>query len=400
MSADLIPMGNGAMGVVAGVSAVPPTRPGFYNLLANEVPSANPSQEFVRGERTDGQLADRKTPKETPVLIEFFTPTQLKDKDVPERLKLVGDCHVLQGNMFVIGGAPGVGKSRAAVALAVAGATGADWFGLKVHRKFRTLILQAENGIMRLKTEFGDLDCAALDDSVLVSTPPPDGFAFEDLEFCSQLQTAIQNHAADVVVVDTWSDCVSDSMEKDYKEAFKRVLSCLPKGENRPALGIVAHTRKPRLGERASGRALLALLSGSQVLGRKPRSVFVIQPASDDTTDRRIVFTCCKNNDGEHVAPSAWELGNGQFKPVKDFDWDAFNSDGRSQKKGATEEHLREVFQDGDVRMLLKTAAEKLQEVAGVGRTTAYAALKLDGEFGHLLDRRSDRTLGLAQTTP
>ena len=31
---------------------------------------------------------------------------------------LVGDCHIVCGSAFVIGGAPGVGKSRASVALA------------------------------------------------------------------------------------------------------------------------------------------------------------------------------------------------------------------------------------------------------------------------------------------
>ena len=69
--------------------------------------------------------------------------------------------------------------------------------------------------------------------------------------------------------------------------------------QDAPALGIVAHTRKPKTDERASGRALLNLLAGSYVLGSVPRTVFVMQAASDDTTDNRIVWTCCKNNDGE-----------------------------------------------------------------------------------------------------
>jgi hypothetical protein len=41
--------------------------------------------------------------------------------------------------------------------------------------------------------------------------------------------------------------------------------------DDAPALGIVAHTRKPRAEERANGRALLNLLAGSYVIGSVPR---------------------------------------------------------------------------------------------------------------------------------
>src|SRR6185369_13046732 len=79
-------------------------------------------------------------------MIEFYTPSELTAFIPPEGFKLVGDYHIQKAAPFVMGGAPGVGKSRAAVALAVAGATGTDWLGFKVHRQFKTMIVQAENG--------------------------------------------------------------------------------------------------------------------------------------------------------------------------------------------------------------------------------------------------------------
>src|SRR5581483_3593969 len=72
-------------------------------------------------------------------LIVFRSPLELQNYTPPPGLVLIGECHVVKGSVFVIGGAPGVGKSRAAVALAVAGATGENWFGLTTHRKFRTM---------------------------------------------------------------------------------------------------------------------------------------------------------------------------------------------------------------------------------------------------------------------
>jgi hypothetical protein len=123
---------------------------------------------------------------------------------------------------------------------------------------------------------------------------------------------------------------------RDYREAFDIVREVFGIGsEKGPSLGILAHTRKPIVGERANGRALLNLLAGSYVLGSIPRTVFVVQSASDDVNETQVVWTCCKNNDGILGPRSAWERRNGLFVPVKDFDWGEFDhpSDGRSGRK-------------------------------------------------------------------
>src|SRR5438128_1552538 len=66
--------------------------------------------------------------------IKFYSPSELRSYVSQKDVELVGDCHVMRGETFVIGGEPGVGKSRASTALAVAGATpGSTWFGLTVH---------------------------------------------------------------------------------------------------------------------------------------------------------------------------------------------------------------------------------------------------------------------------
>ena len=84
-------------------------------------------------------------------LIEFWTPSQYRDYEPPKDFMLLGDCHLTRGNIAVLGGHPGVGKSRAGIGLAIAGATGEPWMGLEVHSKFRTLVLQVENGEYRMR---------------------------------------------------------------------------------------------------------------------------------------------------------------------------------------------------------------------------------------------------------
>jgi len=312
-------------------------------------------------------------------LIEFRSPLQLKNFTPPPGIVLVGDCHIVKGSVFVIGGAPGVGKSRASVSLAVAGATCSDWFDLKVHRKLKVMIIQTENGELRLAREFGELNCEALENFVRVCPPPPYGMCFARTDFRAQLAVAIAEFKPDIVIFDPWNAVARDEKAREYLETFDDFRSVLPLGDDAPALGIVAHTRKPRQDERASGRALLNLLAGSYVLGSVPRSVFVMQAATDDTTDNRVVWTCCKNNDGELGARSAWERSNGLFAPVIDFDWQTFDAPNSDRRQTITETDVAEVFVDGP---LPKTeAAKRLRENTGASKATAYRALDLNGRF-------------------
>jgi DnaB-like helicase N terminal domain/AAA domain len=312
-------------------------------------------------------------------LIEFRSPLQLKDFVPPPGLVLVGDFHIAKGNVFVIGGAPGIGKSRGAVSLAVAGASQDDWFGLTVHCKFKVLIVQNENGEFRLSRDFAQLNCQALDDYVRICPPPPYGFCFARAEFRAQLAAAIADFKPDIVIFDPWNAVAYEQDSREYLDTFDALKSVLPLGDAAPALGIVAHTRKPKTDERASGRGLLNLLAGSYVLGSVPRTVFVMQAASDDTTDDRIVWTCCKNNDGQMGPRSAWERRNGLFAPVFDFDWKAFDAPYSDRRQTITENDVAEVFADGP---LPKTeAAKRLQENTGASKATAYRALDLNGRF-------------------
>jgi CHC2 zinc finger/AAA domain len=314
-------------------------------------------------------------------LIEFKTPLQLKNFVPLPGIVLVGDCHIVRGSVFVIGGAPGVGKSRASVTLAVAGATRSDWFGLKVHRTFKVMIIQTENGEFRLSKEFRELDCDTLEDYIRVCPPPPYGLCFQRDEFRVQLAAAITEFKPDIVIYDPWNAAARDEKAREYLETFDALRSVLPLGDDAPALGIVAHTRKPKSDERASGRALLNLLAGSYVLGSVPRTVFVMQPASDDTTDNRIVWTCCKNNDGELGGRSAWERRNGLFAPVSEFDWDTFDNPHTDERVTITADDLTEIFENGEKQLTKADAVRALQTLTEAGRTACYNALRPDGRF-------------------
>ena len=340
----------------------------------------------------NGAAEHHDAPERPKVFLECLSPSQLVAYEPPPGVVLVGDNHIVRGSPFVIGGMPGVGKSRAAVALAEAGATGHEWFGHAVHAKFRTLIVQNENGRYRLKQEFSDLDWKALDDYVRVTPPPPYGMAFDRPEFRDQLAAIIAEFDPGVVILDPWNAAARDEKAKDYLATFDLIRSVIPAGDMAPALGILAHTRKPQVGERANGRALLNLLAGSYVLGSVPRCVFILQASSDDVTDPRVVWTCCKNNDGELGKRSVWERCNGLFQPVHGFDWDKFDCPDAGKDRGIiTAAQVAAVFHGGELKLPRSVAVKRLQEIAECKQSTAYKALESGGKFGdHLTEEGED----------
>ena len=281
----------------------------------------------------EGQESERK--------VRFYSPSDCEKWIIPEGHHLVGDHHIVRGEFFVIGGTQGVGKSRAVTYLAACGATGGDWFGRPVHHKFRTLVIQNENGLLRLKEELSAVrrDTARdLDEWIRITAPPDDGLRFSDSAFRDEVREEIAKFKPGVVVIDPCNAVASDDQQKDYLNAFKSIAAACPAGDDKPAIGIVAHLRKPGANDKR-GRAGMHRLSGSYALASRPRCVFIMDAASNDASDDRVVWACCKNNNGKLGEQSAWYRSDGVFRPCPDFDWEAFNAEGESTmgrpKKGS-----------------------------------------------------------------
>lgn len=333
-------------------------------------------------------------PKKVPRrYFELLTPAECRDFVIPRDHILCGDFHFTRGDITVLAGVPGCGKSRLAVALAVAGATGADWMGHPVNSRFRTLILQAENGIARLKSEFSDIQTGGVDfDEYLRITPPPQyGMDFASKEFRDYLREAIEHFGAGVLVIDPWNRVVEDDKQKDYRAAIDAINEALPTDPaKKPAVVIVTHLRKQIAGEkRKRGRDLLSELSGSHFMASAPRCVFILEPATADTKDDRVVLTCAKNNNGELGTATAWHRRNGLFVPCEAFDWDGYwnPGSGGDNRRKVTLEDLAAIFDNGERTLKKKEAVKLLQDQTGLGRTVCYDALKLGGgEFSEYLD--------------
>jgi CheY-like chemotaxis protein len=322
-------------------------------------------------------------------LIELITPKEAREYVPDPKMFLVGAGIISLGEVFVLAGWQGVGKSMAATALAAAGARGgnAEWMGYQIRRRWRTLILQSENSQDRLASEYR---AVGVDVDGWVKMSKPLYFQFSRPEFRRELLSIWEQWPYDMLILDNWLDITTEGDSKDHLEALDQIRASLPGGDSRPAVGILAHLRKQRGGENwipKTGRALVHEVSGSLVITAKARTVFVFQPASLDPQDQRVIMDVGKCNNGAPLPMSAWQRSMGAFRPLPDFDFKAWMNPVQGEKpKSICREILYAVFGNGEEVLLTKSqAVAKLKEL-GFSPATAYRALDLEGgPFRHCL---------------
>ena len=330
--------------------------------------------------------------------LKIWRAKDILKHQVPQHLALVGDNEICMGydGVVVMAGPGSSGKSLCTAALALAGAIGkGEWMGRKVHRKFKTLIIQAENGITRMKKEVEAL-CenhpgVNIHDHIFFSEPPEGGLPFHNAEFRTAVRRAVAELQPDLVIVDPWSQVATEDAAKEVVDKLAEIRSCFPAGDQCPGLLIVAHTKKPRAGEVHRGRSLTSLVSGSVALPNTARCVYVLLPWSEDPQDSRIYWCCPKLNNGEMYAASVWHRKFGTLfdhdEDTNPLDWgkESENDDAQAITPGdltaafGTEEHL--------TRSVL---TRRLIEKTNCSLATAYRAIDRGGYLAAYLTKTDE----------
>ena len=334
--------------------------------------------------RTFAELEERagKIGQSSRPLIELYSVEDLKRYEPDPRTFLVGANLICRGEVSLVAGSVGVGKSRLLTTLALAGARGrGNWMGYEIKRKFRTLILQAQNSLCRLKSEVQGVD-ESVNGWIRFSRDTT--LAFHRPEFRGELRRIYQEWPFDVLGLDPWNVIA----RKDDLEAtllgLAWIKESLPEHPERPAVMIVCHTRKDKGGEQwapKTGRELTHEVSGSQALIAEARSAFTVQPVTMDYGDDRIVFDCMKCSNEIPLPMSAWHRRNGEFRPCTPSEWDRdewLNSGSRGQR-GIGEADVAAVFEGG--RRLTRREAVEWLVAAGFKQATAYRATDPMGRF-------------------
>ena len=355
------------------------------------------SAEIETAARIAGDRADKP-------ILKMWKPGALAALEIPDHLRLVGDNEIVKGyeGLALIGGPGSSGKSLVAMTLAIAGARGTGtWMGRAVHRQFRTMFLQAENGAVRLKEEFQaiqrnhpELD---LDGHILISAPPEGGLPFHKPAFRAAVREEAAKFKPDLVVIDTWAQVAADDAAKDIIEKIGEIRNCFPGGEDFPSILILAHTSKPRADVVRKGRGLINSISGSIALANTARCVYILLPWSDETEDARIYWSCVKLNNGKMYPATVWHRRFGTF-----FDHDAktdartFGQTEGEDRRKLNLEHLAAALEK-KTELKPSDLAAALVKVAGVGQATAYRAIMEDGHLRCHLTRTAFGKLRLKE---
>ncbi len=329
-----------------------------------------------------------------PPALKIWRASELAAYQPPPFLQLVGDNEIFMGydGVVVLAGPGSSGKSLAVDALALAGAIGTgEWMGRKVHRKFRTLVIQAENGTRRLKKIIEEFKRnhpeVDIENSIFLSSPPEGGIPFHRPDFREAVRAAVVEFKPDLVVVDPWSQVATEDAAKEVVDKLAEIRSCFPTGDSCPCLLIVAHTKKPRPEDIRKGRGLTYLVSGSVALPNSARCVYVLLPWSDDTEDNRIYWVCPKLNNGEMYAPSVWirKLGTFFEHDTKTDPKSWGKEEENTEARAITERDLADAF--GSETHLTKGAlAKRLAKRCDCAESTVYRAIT-PGPLGYLASR-------------
>ena len=350
--------------------------------LQNQASTGDIDVADLRAEFSEAlEKIDKASDRERP-LLEIVTIEEIKAHVPDPKMFILGEGMVSMGELTVIAGLPGLGKSRLANTFAFAGAQGnGEWMGYLVRRQYRTLVLQSENSMERMKGETLNLPESV---SPWVRFSKNNPLLFSSPDFRQAVRRYYEQWPFDVIVIDPWSDVVRDEKFSDYQEGLENVMASLPGGDKRPAVVIVAHLKKAILGDkRMSGRQLMGQVSGSMRLMQKARTAFMLQGATDDITDARVIFDCGKCNNGQPLPMSAWMRCNGAFLALPAFDFDEWLSPAEESNKKITEDVMKKLF-DGNRKVLKKILAKELMDL-GHSSASAYRALEEKGKFGPLL---------------
>jgi hypothetical protein len=350
---------------------------------------------------TNGETEQKKT------YLEFYSSQQCLHYKEPPGTNMVGEYHLQKGAYSMLVGPTGVGKSRGAMSLAVSLINGkGSWFGLPVHGRARVLLLQAENSRGRISRDLKQSEHLLPEDHadwLHITAPPKYGMRLDHQDFRAQLRNKINEFLPGAVIVDPLNAVIPDQMAHNFHDAFNWFGEVLADCADNIAILLIHHLRKLRADDQVKGRGILNLVAGSLLGVSVPRTVMIMQHASDDLCDRQVVFATYKNNDGTNWQDvrSAWELrGDGLFHLIEDFDFELFDG-GHQESSKIKIEHLRSLFSNGEVVLGKNKAARELAKLAEVSRSTAYRALKIKhGPFAAYLCMTPDEKLAFSEPDP
>lgn len=251
---------------------------------------------------------------------------------------MVGDNLIEAGELCLVIGQQGIGKSRVVIQLAIDMIIGAErWLDtLAINRRQpKIMILQTENSARRWKRELALQMRGVTGEQraliqrnlrIHVAQAPEDRILFlGDDRTVERLAATVREFRPDLVVFDPYSAFFAGDNENDARQHVETVAGLFRvahAASNQTALVVVHHARSGRTAAASAvGWDSGAFSRGSKALPAAARSQINIAPGSADDSDV-LVVACGKSNNGRPFEPFAIRLDDEQMIYRRDAEFD------------------------------------------------------------------------------
>ena len=248
---------------------------------SNQIKAASEKRNFIEGLERMKQQALEPEP-DIDNIFETFRHSRMNDskgmrpegafidKDVLLNFDKLNDPSCLIGNRWLcressllISGQSGIGKSSLTMQFAIVCASGGEFFGIKVHRPLKTMIIQAENDLGDLAEQFqgvisglrlsGETRKIMMDNLLMTTNLNTTGW-----NFLTYLRRQIQANTPDVVIIDPlFSFAGFDLSNQEQTSNFLRQGLHPIQKQHGTIIVAVHHATKPRSDTPKNGNASL-----------------------------------------------------------------------------------------------------------------------------------------------
>jgi hypothetical protein len=244
--------------------------------------------------------------------LTLWRPSQFLEWQEPPGSHFLLPAYLSRGELSTLIGQGGVGKSRAALWLAICQITGREWCGLQTGGEpQKWVFLGDENSIARWKMDLGRmLSTLSEDEKARVDEllRLPAALTMEDCEVWlgdltteARIKLTLETESPGVVVADPLGNFAPGDISKpgDMKEAVRRLSNLVRRAAPEAALLLLHHARTGRANiAQGVGYDAANFAIGGKALFSSARCQMNLMPGSADD-DTKLVLNCAKSNNCE-----------------------------------------------------------------------------------------------------
>ena len=316
-----------------------------------------PNLEGLTEEIQDGDI---------PEPLTIWKPSQILEYSHPKNFNILGEGYLIKGELTILLGPGGIGKSRLSLQMALCQITGREWCGIPMSNEpLRWLFIGNENSISRLKddlskmlSQFSKEERELIDECLAIQVPNTIEDSFLSLEnklAKDRIQLTLDKLDPQCVVFDPLISLQigEESNTKDMQHTVETIMRIVKSHKMDCAVLIVHHSRtgSENIKQGANLYDSGNYGRGSKVLFSACRCQINLMPG-DKENQHKLVLACGKANNAPHFRTRGLEYDpyTGFYSVDESFDLNDWinDVDGKRGNKIATIKDIMEAIRAGN----------------------------------------------------